>query len=53
VNFHSKILHFLGLMVFQGLEIVSKNQFKKMNIVGTVLDSCPGNFVQFDESFVY
>lgn len=42
-NLNQWLIHLLGLMVFQGLEIVSNNQGKKMNIVGTVLDSCPGN----------
>ena len=29
-------------MVFQGLDIVSRDQNKRLNIVGTVMDSCPG-----------
>ena len=29
-------------MVFQGLDLMLKAQNKQMNIVGSVLDSCPG-----------
>jgi hypothetical protein len=29
-------------MVFQGLDLVSRDHSKRMNIAGTILDSCPG-----------
>jgi len=36
------MLFFKGMMVFQGLDMVLKKESKKMNVIGAILDSCPG-----------
>ena len=42
ISFIKHIFTFLGLMVFQGLDLALREQNKELNIVGAVLDSCPG-----------